>query len=160
MRNIVHLGVAAALVAILFYETPSQSPADRSAIEAIATKLEQGWNSGSGLEFAAPFAENSDYVVINGMHLKGRRENAAGHQRIFDTVYKDSRLRIRIESIRMLRPDVAIAHLNAFLRPAQPAGREDEARITLVLTKTGRKWEIAAFQNTAVQASPQGLQPK
>src|SRR5688572_2268197 len=115
MKNIMHLVVVAFLIAMYCTENRSQSHEDRSAIHAIVSTLERGWNSGSGIEFAAPFAENSDYVVINGMHLKGRRDNAAGHQRIFDTIYKDSRLTIKIENIRMLRPDVAIAHLNAVL---------------------------------------------
>src|SRR5688500_969038 len=118
MKNIMHLVVVALLIAMFCNETRSQSHEDRSAIHAIVSKLERGWNSGSGVQFAAPFAENSDYVVVNGMHLKGRRENAAGHQRIFDSIYKDSRLTIKIENIRMLRSDVAIAHLKAVLRPA------------------------------------------
>ena len=60
---------------------------DEAMIRANVEQMAKGWNMKSGAEFAKPFAEDSDYVVINGMHLKGRVANAEAHQRIFDTIY-------------------------------------------------------------------------
>ena len=128
------------------------SEKDEIAIRANVEQLVKGWNMKSGAEFAKPFAEDSDYVVINGMHVKGRAANAAGHQQIFDTIYKNTSLTLVVERIRFLRPDVAVAHVLAETKtPQGDSARTNNARITMVMTKNNGKWEIAAFQNTQIQ---------
>jgi uncharacterized protein (TIGR02246 family) len=125
---------------------------DEQAIRDIAQRLEEGWNSGNGQAFAAPFAEDSDYVIVDGRHIKGRLANAQGHQFIFDTIYRGSTNTMRIESVRFIRPDVAIAHVRhhlKFSRDGQPA--ESHTRSTWVLTRDKGQWSIAAFQNTPIQ---------
>lgn len=129
--------------------------ADEKAIRANVEQLVAGWNLKSGAEFAKPFAEASDYVVINGMHVKGRAANAAAHQQIFDTVYKNQDLAAEIEQIRFLRPDVAVVHVLAERFPKAEKKPLIRARLTLVMVKNGGKWEIEAFQNTQIQ-SPDG----
>lgn len=125
---------------------------DEALIRASVEQMMKGWNTKSGEEFAKPFAENSDYVVVNGLHIKGRAENAKGHQQIFDTIYKDSRVAVTVKQIRFLRPDVAVVHAESnltFKRDGEE--RTGRGMITLVMTKENGKWEIAAFQNTAIQ---------
>src|SRR4028118_83035 len=90
-----------------------------SAIRANIEQMMKGWNTKSGAEFAKPFAEDSDYVVVNGMHIKGRAANAQGHQQIFDTIYKDSNVSLKVEQIRFLRPDVAVVHVHTTLKVKQ-----------------------------------------
>jgi uncharacterized protein (TIGR02246 family) len=129
--------------------------ADEAAIRENVRQLEAGWNTKSGALFAKPFAEDADYVVINGIQLKGREAIQQGHQRIFDTIYKDSTLGLAAKQVRYLRPDVAVAHVSARLKTGQ-GGEADahDAVITLVLTRDKGEWKIAAFQNTAVVAGP------
>ena len=125
---------------------------DESAIRANIEQMMKGWNTKSGAEFAKPFAEDSDYVVVNGMHIKGRAANAQGHQQIFDTIYKDSNVSLKVEQIRFLRPDVAVVHVHTTLKVKQrDSTSEHSGRITMVMTKNKDKWEIAAFQNTPIQ---------
>lgn len=130
----------------------SDTAKDEAAIRANVEQMAKGWNAKNGAEFAKPFAEDSDYVVINGMHIKGRAANAEGHQRIFDTIYKNSTLAYTIEQIRFLRPDVAVVHVSASLKVMQGDSTQNHnARITLVMTKNKGIWEIAAFQNTGIE---------
>lgn len=125
---------------------------DEAAIRANVEQMVKGWNAKSGAEFAKPFAEDSDYVVINGMHIKGRAANTEAHQHIFDTIYKNSSLACTVEQIRFLRPDVAVVHVSSTLKVTQGDSTQNHsARITLVMTKNKGKWEIAAFQNTGIQ---------
>jgi uncharacterized protein (TIGR02246 family) len=127
---------------------------DEAAIRANVEQMVKGWNMKSGAEFAKPFAEDADYVVINGMKIKSRKAIAEGHQGIFDTIYKNSALSYVVEQIRFLRADVAVVHVQATLKVTQgDATQTGNARITMVMTKTGDKWEIAAFQNTSIQAT-------
>ena len=124
---------------------------DETAIRDNVTQMETGWNRKSGALFAKPFAEDADYVVINGMHIRGREAIDKGHQHIFDTIYKETTLSLSVERIRHLRPDVALVHARARATTPHPEGaREREARLTLVMSKEKDGWKIAAFQNTEV----------
>jgi len=131
--------------------------ADETAIRANVEQMMQGWNAKNGADFAKPFAEDADYVVINGMQLKGRPAIAKGHQGIFDTIYKNSTISYAVESIRFLRPDIAVIHVFGALKVTEgESTRTGNARMTLVMTKNNGKWEIAAFQNTSVQDTKEG----
>jgi uncharacterized protein (TIGR02246 family) len=128
---------------------------DETAMRADVEQMVKGWNMKSGAEFAKPFAEDADYVVINGMKIKGRTAIAAGHQGIFDTIYKNSTLDYSVEQIRFLRADIAVVHVLAALKVTRgDATQTGNARITLVMTKNKDRWEIAAFQNTSIQPPP------
>ena len=131
------------------------SEKDEKAIRANVEQMVKGWNMKSGAEFAKPFAEDSDYVVVNGMHIKGRAANAAGHQQIFDTIYKDTDIAATVENIRLLRADVAVVHVLAERFPKVDKSQITKARLTLVMVKNNNKWEIAAFQNTQIQMPAQ-----
>ena len=103
--------------------------------------------------FAKPFAEDADYVIINGNYIKGRAAIEIGHQRIFDTIYKDTTVSLTVKQIRFLRSDVAVVHVSAQL-VGPTKNVVNDAMITVVMTKQKDSWFIAAFQNTAV--APRG----
>ena len=148
---------AAALFACALYAVLPAAAAggeDEAAIRENVRQMESGWNAKSGAQFARPFAEDADYVVVNGMYIKGRETIAKGHQGIFDTIYKESTLSLSVKQVRMLRPDVAVVHVtgtNTYQRDAQ--AHVTEVILTLVMTKKSGVWEIAAFQNTEVKAA-------
>ncbi len=123
---------------------------DEAAIRKIVSRLEEGWNAGSGKEFAAPFDEDADYVIVNGMRIKGRKEIDAGHQHIFDTVYKNSRQSSTIQTVRFLSDTIALAHIEWNLKLAD--AREGRAMNLLVLTKKNGQWSITAFHNTRIES--------
>ena len=124
--------------------------ADEAALRENVKQLETGWNTKSGAVFAKPFAEDADYVVINGMYIKGRAVIATAHQQIFDTIYKDTTIALTVKQIRFLRPDVAVVHVSGH-RDSSTKESQD-AMLTFVMTKEKHGWTIAAFQNTAVVA--------
>ena len=123
--------------------------ADEAAIRDNVKQLETGWNTKSGTAFAKPFAEDADYVVINGNYIKGHEAIATGHQRIFDTIFKDTRITLTVKQVRFIRPDVAVIHVSGH-RDGPTKELVQDAMITFVMTKEGKTWTIAAFQNTAV----------
>ena len=127
--------------------------ADETAMRESVKQMETGWNTKSGALFAKPFAEDADYVVINGNYIKCHAAIEAGHQRIFDTIYKDTTLSLTVKQIRFLRPDVAVVHVSG-QRVGPTKDVVNDAMITIVMTKQKDGWLIAAFQNTAV--APRG----
>ncbi|HEX8189483.1 MAG TPA: SgcJ/EcaC family oxidoreductase [Pyrinomonadaceae bacterium] len=126
---------------------------DEGAIRENVRQLEAGWNAKDGALFAKPFAADADYVVINGSQIKGRETIAEAHQRIFDTLYKESTLSLSVRRVRMVRPDVAVVHVTGTNKITRAAETQTvEAIMTLLMTKESGVWRIAAFQNTQVAA--------
>ena len=126
---------------------------DEAAMRESVKRMETGWNTKSGALFAKPFAEDADYVVINGMYIKGRATIETAHQRIFDTIYKDTKINLTVKQIRFLRSDVVVVHVNGH-RDGPTKELTQDAILTLVMTKEQHGWTIAAFQNTGV--APRG----
>jgi uncharacterized protein (TIGR02246 family) len=138
-----------------YAQTPSTANTDEAAVRQIVQQVQDGWNAHDGKAFAAPFATDADYVVVNGMYGKGREAIERGHTAIFTTIYKDSRNVATIKSVRFLRPDVAVAHVEWNLEfKMNGETKKGHAINTMILTKDGGKWSIAAFQNTPIQ--PEG----
>ena len=127
---------------------------DEAAIRKIVSRIQDAWNEGDSKAFSAPFAEDADYVVVNGMRIKGRATIDEGHRRIFDTIYKGSHNSGSIQNIRFLRDDVAVAHVEWHLKYNENGtAREHKAMATFVMLKEKGEWTVAAFQNTPVTAS-------
>jgi uncharacterized protein (TIGR02246 family) len=123
--------------------------AEHAEAERLVGRLQAAWNAMDGAAFAAPFAEDADFVNILGEHFRGRDRIAAGHVGIFQSIYAGSTVSMRLERVRLLRPDVALAHVHSILDVPQGllAGRH-AARFSLVLTRGPAGWEIAGFHNT------------
>jgi uncharacterized protein (TIGR02246 family) len=123
--------------------------ADEAAIRENVRQMESAWNTKSGAVFAKPFAEDADYVVINGMHLRGRSVIEKSHQQIFDTIFKETTIRLSVKQVRFFRPDVAVVHVNAH-RDGPENEISVDALISMVMTRDKDGWKIAAFQNTQI----------
>ena len=129
--------------------------AERVATELIG-RLEQAWNEADGRAFGEPFSADADFVNIRGEHHRGQEAIAAGHQAIFDSIYKDSSVDYELIQARALSGDVILAHAAGVLRaPSGPLAGEHSAVQSLVLVRGGDEWKIAGFHNTVV-ASQQG----
>ena len=125
------------------------NPADRAAIEGIVTKLESAWNASDGPAFGEPFASDADFVNIRAEHFRGREAIANGHSAIFRTIYAGSSNRLTVDSLRLLRPGVALVHVTAVLdAPSGPLAGRHTALFSAVLTQGSSGWEIASFHNT------------
>jgi uncharacterized protein (TIGR02246 family) len=134
--------------------TPEESP-----LYEIAEKLEAAWNSYDSVAWASLFAEDADFIHILGGHFQGREAIEHGHRTIFDTIYKGSRINLKVEKLRFVRPDVAlvftVTDLMWYLNGAE---QHVQARPTLVVQKgDDGRWEIVAFQNTLI--TPAGPTP-
>ena len=48
---------------------------DEVAIRSLYERMMDGWNEGSGNDFAAPFTDDADFVGFDGTHLRGGRKS-------------------------------------------------------------------------------------
>jgi uncharacterized protein (TIGR02246 family) len=157
--KVLRLFFAAALLLCAFAgrEALAQE-ADEAAIRQAVQTMQDGWNQKKGAVFASSFAQEHDYVVVNGMFLPkmSREANAQAHQGLFDGVYKEVDLKLSVAKIRFLTPEIAVAHVQGF---SYPRGKMEEKRQEVVITTVFQKgkegWKIIAFQNTPVEQRTQ-----
>jgi uncharacterized protein (TIGR02246 family) len=115
---------------------------DDNSIRLLLARLYDAWARGDGDAYAACFAEKSDYITFNGIHLRTRAENAEMHGALFRTVLKGTKLSAQIESLELLSGSVALVH-------TMGSGRKKSYQ-TYVLVKSDAEWLIRSFQNTRV----------
>jgi uncharacterized protein (TIGR02246 family) len=116
---------------------------DENAIRLLLVRLHDAWARGDGEGYAACFAEKSDYITFNGMHLRSRAENAKLHTALFRRVLRGTTLSAEIESLKLLSSCVALVHT--------AGGGRKKSFQSYVLVKSGSDWLIRSFQNTRVQ---------
>jgi uncharacterized protein (TIGR02246 family) len=148
---------ALVMVLTLYSLAVSQSTAnhskDEAAIRAIIANLNDAWTKGDAQTWGAQFAEDADFTAWMGAYVKGREVITREHGRIFQTIYKGTKLRLSVRRIRFLRDDVAVV-----LAEGVTAKKEEDFPSTpqvvpaIILTKEEGRWQIAVFQNTLVQS--------
>jgi uncharacterized protein (TIGR02246 family) len=133
---------------------------DEKAVRNAIAGLVQSWNTHDMKSFAQLCAANCDYVNISGTYEKGRAEIERHHTEIHAGKYKDSHLTASSVTVRFLRPDVALAHVG--WEVLYRDGNKETSFQTLVLTKEGNHWLIAAAHNTLTggPAPSQTIAPK
>ena len=132
--------------------TATLAQTDAAAVAApIFQQLEDAWNAADGAAFGAAFTEDSDFVTIRGEHHRGAVAIGHGHQAIFDSIYKGSRVEFRPEAARSVAPGVIVAVAGATLEvPAGPLAGVHEARMTVVIVEQDGRRLLTSFHNTLV----------
>jgi uncharacterized protein (TIGR02246 family) len=134
-------------------ERSMSGQSDADCVRLLYTQLMDGWNRGSGAAFAAPFAEQCEFIAFDGTRFRSRGEIARFHEPLFKTHLKATRLVGDVTDVRFLGPDVALIHAKGSTVPRghlQPAS-ERESIQTLVATRSDGEWRLVAFQNTRVR---------
>ena len=126
------------------------------AIRRVIKQMEEGWNAGDASGFAAPMADDIDFITIRADHLYGRQAVIESHIDVLSTFYVGSTNHFNVESIRMLRNDVALAHVRAVLEsPSGPLEGRHEATYSLVLLEENERWEATLFHITLATPTPE-----
>jgi len=125
---------------------------DEAAIRELVNAFVNAWNAGDGEAFGQPFAADADFTAIHGLKARGRKMIARGHTKILATIYKGTRIVAVVESIRFLRPDVAVADVTIDSQNF-PFGLRKTLPL-LVVTKESGAWSIAVFRNMVPHERP------
>ena len=136
---------------------------DEAAIRQLIEDMQEGQNAKKGELFASAFAQEHDYVAINGMFLPNQtqEDNARRHQGLYDESrssvagrYGEVEVRLNVAKIRALTaPEVTVAHVESEIRLKGRAEKKTKNIITAVMQKQEGEWEIVAFHNAPVQKS-------
>ena len=132
------------------YTRPIQRE-DEAAIWQVVQYMQDGQNTQDGELFASAYAQDHDYIAINGMFLANQtqQDNACIHQRLNDesssTVagkYPEVEVRLNVSEIRFITPGVGVVHVRSEFRLKSDPDKKTKNIITAVVQKRGDKWEI------------------
>jgi len=122
--------------------------------------MQDAQNTKNGELFASAFAQEHDYIAINGMFLvnQSRQDNARVHQSLYDEStssvagkYGEVEVRLEVSKIRLLASGVVVVHVRSEFRLKGDPDKMTKNIITSVMHKQQGKWEIVAFHNAPVQ---------
>ncbi len=135
---------------------------DENGIRAMITAQTEAWNRGDAKAYSKFFHEDGSFTNIMGTTSFGRQGFESRHEELFATIYKGSNLKLTIKRLKFLRPDVALADIEAKLDGYSklPPGIRTEpdgilrTRLQQVLIYENGMWGIAAFHNVDLKPLP------
>jgi len=137
----------------------AQSPTSREeeAIKKVIAGTTEAFNKHDARAFARFYAADAELVTVRGERMKGADEIEKGLAAIFATRATAANLKTLDVSIRLIKPDVAVAHVTNEMSGVtnadgerMPPHRELSIR---VLVKQSGTWRITAFHNTVISSS-------
>ena len=129
------------------------SQADAEDARGLYLAVMDGWNRGSADAFAAPFADDADFIAFDGTRFHGRDDLVRFHEPLFRTHLRGTRLTGDVTDIRFLGADMAVMHARGgtVLRGKRDPAPERDSIQTLVAVRRDGRWQLVAFQNTRVR---------
>lgn len=116
--------------------------------------LERAWNEHDMEAFANLFAEDADFVNIEGTRWRGRAAIKDAHAFVHATIFKKSHLTVDDTTVKQLSPDVIVARSTWRLEgQTTMKGEAVPPRagiLTNVLVRSGSNWKIVVTQNTDI----------
>jgi uncharacterized protein (TIGR02246 family) len=137
-------------------QTQRNQASDQQPFRDMITTMQTGWNTKNAQLFSSVFDKIHDYVVVNGIYLSGitPEANARSHQQIFNTIYRNTDLTLKIDKVRFVRPDLALVHLlGATYEHGKPVPADPMAVITLLVENKLDSWKIISFHNCNIEVS-------
>jgi uncharacterized protein (TIGR02246 family) len=133
---------------------------EEDAIRQLVRDMQDGQNRKDGELFASAFAQEHDYIAINGKFLPNqtRQDNARIHQRLYDESrssvaerYGEVEVRLEVSNIRFVARGVAVVHVRSEFRLKGQPEKKTKNIVTAVMRKREGEWEIVSFHNAPVQ---------
>lgn len=145
--------------------TDPVAAAEEALIRKVVDAEEDAWNRGDAKAFAARFQEEGSFTDVFGAVSRSRAELEKRQVEFFTSLFKGSRLALKVRKVRFLRPDVAIVEIDTEVsgfRKLPPVVYVDaekvlRTRLQQVMVKTGTDWMVAAFHNVDVKTPPETL---
>ena len=141
----------------------SSTTAAEATIRQALTQQAEAWNRHDAKAWAAPFANDADFVNILGMLFQGRAEIERRHADLFASIFAHSTVVVTTRRVQSLGNDGAVAETDYELRGYDrlpPGIRATDAdgtlrtRLKYVWALGPEGWVVVSAQNTAVLPAP------
>lgn len=147
MKHITFIALAAMASANLIAQNTNT---EEQEVRSIISTLETGWNTKSGETFSSVFAEKHDYIVVNGLYFSNfnPKSNSFAHQGLFNGMYKNVDIKLKVDKVNFIRPDLAMIHaLGAGIEKGKPVPADPTIIMTVLAEKQNGEWRIISFHN-------------
>jgi len=125
------------------------------ALNELAEKWQQYWNSHDMDSFATLFAADVDFVTKSGTWFRGKEETMNHHKKNHASIFKTSVWATDSVVIKYVKPDLAIIHIGWGLsNDTHHDGTPSEPRhgmSTWVVVKQTNRWLLLAVQNVNIE---------
>jgi uncharacterized protein (TIGR02246 family) len=117
----------------------------QSGPEEAVSGLMAAWNLKDAQAFASQFTKDATFVNVNGTLWVGKQDIEDRHAKA--GIFKSSHAEIKPDSIRLLKPDIALVHVSWTITgdPRDPQPRF--YLMTMVVANRDGRWLIVAAQN-------------
>ncbi len=135
-------------IAILLSASPllAQDPAMEQAVDALAQKWTEIWNSGNAADFASLYTEDADSVGFGGETRKGRAALVEGLGETM-SYYKGSRIKLLRTGLHVVSPDVVVTDGTWELTGGEnPDNEPTKGFYTFIFAKDGDAFRIAGHR--------------
>jgi uncharacterized protein (TIGR02246 family) len=134
-------------------DTTTPHEQDIVAIRQVIADIETGFNTNNPDLSVAHFTHNASAVNVAGLQLDGWDALRDANRRGLAGPLRDEHARYEVRDVTFLRPDVAVAHKQAWATDAhgEPIDVGHAMVALYVLVKEDGRWWVAARQNTLVQ---------
>jgi len=126
------------------------------AIHQTITNMEVAFNQHDADKLDSHFAQNATWVNVVGTQLSGWEQINETHKILLAGPLSNSYALYKVESIKFVSPDVAIAHIRQY--PTTSEGKvikDGQCSLAIyVLVKEQGTWHVTAGQNTFIQETP------
>ncbi|MBF6090205.1 SgcJ/EcaC family oxidoreductase [Nocardia cyriacigeorgica] len=120
---------------------------DTAAIRTLIERSAEAWTRGDGTAYGECFTADATDVTYLGTVYHGGPEIGRGHQVLFDSFLKGTRLTVEIIEIRTYGRDTAIVVARGESSKGAPKQLSKLATYTVIRDADGQ-WRIAAVQKT------------
>jgi uncharacterized protein (TIGR02246 family) len=143
--------IVLSLLAGILPQVATAQNADDAAIRQVQARQADAWNRHDAHDYAELFAPDGDAVNVVGWWWQGRADIERKLNQAFAVMFRESKLTVTDVKVRLLAPEIALAHVRwtmtgAKAPPGMPEPRQGIQ--TQVLHKVEGKWLIEGFQNT------------
>lgn len=128
-----------------------EASAENAAIRKTADAFVNAFNQGDAKAVAGLWTEDADYTV-GTVAVKGRPAISKLYE-VYFREHPGAKMEIKIESIRMLAPTVAIEQGTASVS-GSPHGPSSASNYTAVHVKQGDKWLMASVREAEIPTIP------
>jgi uncharacterized protein (TIGR02246 family) len=166
MRTLSVLATVALMICLL----PASAlgvPNDAEGVRSAVAGFSAAWNSHDMVAFGKLFTTDADFVNVQGLWWRGRKQIQMQHawshgaipidtqgfdvaDRAYYGIFHTSSLQFDSIDVRFLRKDVAVAHVSWRLLGDARTANPRVGLLTFLLTRQDGAWQIAAAQNTEI----------
>lgn len=137
----------------------SEYSAAKGAIEAIARRHVQAWNTHDQAAFESLFTDDADFVNVLGQRAHGRAQIGADFGHIHRTFMRNTEIKMEAPIVRQIGDHTAIAHMRWSMTGMErvPGWNVPDIRhgmLLYVAVERGGEWKITVVQNTEELSVP------